>query len=173
MNFSALGPGFIDHFFLDSDFRQLPCRNFLQFFLLHFHCRLCIWNFWILYASEWICAQHCNEFIPFAVMWSWWGLCPAPSSLGLVLSSASTTQAYFVLRFPILRCVSPLLFIGILQALLQASEHPTFSERFSLWAWILRRLAQWRIFLSIVWHCRALVSRYPIFVLLSFSLHRT
>ena len=45
------------------------------------------------------------------------GLCPAPSSLGLVLSSASTTQAYFVLRFPILRWASPLLFIGILQGI--------------------------------------------------------
>ena len=33
-------------------------------------------------------------------MWSWWGLCPAPCRLGLVLSSASTKQAYFVLRFP-------------------------------------------------------------------------
>ena len=44
-------------------------------------------------------------------------MCPAPSSLGLVLSSASTTQAYFVLRFPILRWVSPLLFIGILQGI--------------------------------------------------------
>ena len=50
-------------------------------------------------------------------MWSWWGLFPAPSSLGLVLSSASTTQAYFVLRFPILRWVSPLLFLGILQGI--------------------------------------------------------
>ena len=46
-------------------------------------------------------------------MWSWWGLCPAPSGLGLVYSSAPTTQASFVLRFPILRWVSPLLFIGI------------------------------------------------------------
>ena len=48
-------------------------------------------------------------------MWSWWDLCTAPSTLGLVLSSASTIQAYFVLRFPILRWVSPLLFIGILR----------------------------------------------------------
>ena len=64
-----------------------------------------------------LCArqQWVTEFIPFAVMWSGWGLCPAPSSLGLVHSSASTTQAYFVLRFPILRWISPLLFIGILQ----------------------------------------------------------
>ena len=42
-------------------------------------------------------------------------LCPAPSCLGLVHSSASTTPTYFVSLFPILRWVSPLLFIGILQ----------------------------------------------------------
>ena len=41
----------------------------------------------------------------------------APSGLGLVLSSASTLQTYFVLRFPILRWFSPLLFIGILQGI--------------------------------------------------------
>ena len=34
-----------------------------------------------------------------------------------MLSSASTTQAYFVLRFPILRWASPLLFIGVLQGI--------------------------------------------------------
>ena len=32
MNFYALIPRFIDHFFLVSDFCQLPCLNFLQFF---------------------------------------------------------------------------------------------------------------------------------------------
>ena len=77
--------------------------------------------FLMLEASEWICAQDCNDllikFIHFAMMWSWWSLCPAPSSLGLVLSSASTIQAYFVLRVPILWWVSPLLFIGILQGI--------------------------------------------------------
>ena len=31
-DFSALVPCFIDHLFLVSDFRQLPCRDFLQFF---------------------------------------------------------------------------------------------------------------------------------------------
>ena len=38
-------------------------------------------------------------------------------SLGLVLSSASSTQANFVVRFPILRWFSPLLFVGILQGI--------------------------------------------------------
>ena len=38
-----------------------------------------------------------------------------PFCLGLLLPSASTTQAHFVLRFQKLRWVSPLLFIGISQ----------------------------------------------------------
>ena len=78
-------------------------------------------NFSMLEASEWICEQArlqwVIEFIPSAVMWTWWGLCPAPCSLGLVLSSASTKQAYFVLRFPMLRWFSLLLSIGILQGI--------------------------------------------------------
>ena len=50
------------------------------------------------------------------------------------------------------------------KALLLASELPTFYERLSLWAWILR----WRIFHLIVWRFRD----SPSFVSLSFSLHR-
>ena len=77
----SLVPCFMDHFFLVSDFRQLPCLDFLQFFpfllpLLPLHP-----EFSLLEASEWTCEQDCSEsleFIPFAVMWSWWGLCPAP-----------------------------------------------------------------------------------------------
>ena len=54
MNFSPLIPCLIDHFLLVSDFRQLPCRNFLQFFpillpLLSLH-------------SEFYCLRHRNEF---------------------------------------------------------------------------------------------------------------
>ena len=50
-------------------------------------------------------------------MWSSWCLCRVPSKRFLVDSSASTTQASFVLRFPIRRWASPLLFIGILQSI--------------------------------------------------------
>ena len=92
--------------------------GFSPVFPFFWHCCLCIWNFfhaWGIGMNVWTRMLWFTEFIPFAVMWSWWGLCPAPSSLGLVLSSASTTQAYFVSRFPILRQVSPLHFIGILQ----------------------------------------------------------
>ena len=76
-----------------------------------------IFNAWGIGMNLWPRLWWVKEFIPFAVMWSWWCLCPAPSSLGLVYSSASTTQACFVMRFPILRWVSPLLFIGILQGI--------------------------------------------------------
>ena len=44
-------------------------------------------------------------------------MCTAPWTLGLVHSSASTTQANLVLSLPILRWVSPLLFIDILQSI--------------------------------------------------------
>ena len=76
-----------------------------------------ILNAWGIGMNLWPRLWWVKEFVPFAVMRSWWCLCPAPSSLGLVYSSASTTQACFVLRFPILRWVSPLLFIGILQGI--------------------------------------------------------
>ena len=61
MNFSYIIPRFIDHLFLVSDFRQLPCQSFLQFFpillpLLPLHPELSL-----LEASEWICEQDCND----------------------------------------------------------------------------------------------------------------
>ena len=120
---AEIGPCFIDHFFLVSDFRQLPCRNSLQFFpilpilslLLLLH--LDFFNAWGIGMNLWTRLWWVIEFVPFAVMWSWWGLCPAPSSLGLVLSSASTTQTFFVLHFPIFPSVFPLLLIGILQGI--------------------------------------------------------
>ena len=40
----CLIPCFIDHYFLVSDFRQLPWRNFLVFSIFY-HCCLCIRNF--------------------------------------------------------------------------------------------------------------------------------
>ena len=55
MNFSALIPCFFDDFFLVPYFRQLPCRDFLQFFPFFLHCRLCIWNLQ--------CLRHRNEFM--------------------------------------------------------------------------------------------------------------
>ena len=45
MNFSALIPCLFDHFFLVSDFGQLPCRNFLQFFPFFLRCCFCIRKF--------------------------------------------------------------------------------------------------------------------------------
>ena len=48
----------------------------------------------------WTRLQWVIEFVPFAVIWSWWGLCPLLSSLGVVLSSASTTF-FFVPQVPL------------------------------------------------------------------------
>ena len=110
MNFSALIPCFFDQFFLIYDFRQVPRRYFLQFFPFFLSLpplHLLFLDAWDIGMNLWTRLQWVVEFIPFEVIRSWWGLCPAPSSLGLVLSSASTTQAYFVLRFPTLRWVSP------------------------------------------------------------------
>ena len=86
--------------------------------ILH-HCCLCNWHF--------KCLRHRNELVnktamshripPFCSDVIWWEMCPAHSNLGLVLSSASTTQANRVLRFSILRWVPQLLFIGILQGI--------------------------------------------------------
>ena len=60
MNFSSLIPCFIDHLFLGSDFRQLPCRNFSPVFPFFYFCCLCLWNFH--------CLRHRNEFVNKTVM---------------------------------------------------------------------------------------------------------
>ena len=74
--------------------------------------------------------------------------------------------------FPMLLQVSPRQFTGVLQALLLASEFPTFYERFSWCVWILH-LIQWRRYHVFVWHYRSLVSRSPTFASLCFLLHET
>ena len=120
MNFSALIPCFIDHLFLASDFRQLPCWYFLQ--VSHYFATAAfasgIFIAWGIGMNLCTRLQWVIEFIPFCsdmilVMFVY---CSAPSRLGLVLSSA-TTQAYLVLRFTILRWVLPPLFIGIVQGI--------------------------------------------------------
>ena len=58
-----------------------------------------------------------NEFTPFAVIWSSWYRCDIPSSRILKDSSASTIQAYLVLRLPILLQVSPQQFTGVSQVI--------------------------------------------------------
>ena len=133
-------------------------------------------EFWMLEASEWICAQDCSE------LWN-----------ASLLQQCDLDEVYVQLLLALVSCIrrhqqhkrisscvsqycggfTTALYRYFCQALLLASELPTFCERLSLWAWILRRLIQRRIFLSIVWHCRALVSRQLIFVWLSFSLHQT
>ena len=55
MNFCARRPCFIDHVFLTSDFRQVPRRNFLQFFPFLVHRCFCRRNFHSL--------RHRNKFV--------------------------------------------------------------------------------------------------------------
>ena len=52
MNFSALFPCFIDHFFLVSYFRQVPCLDFLQFFPFFLHCLPLHLEFFMLWGIE-------------------------------------------------------------------------------------------------------------------------
>ena len=104
-------------------------------------------------------------------MWSSWYLCGAPSNRILMVSSASTIQAYlfglafsqYCGRFP-----SGNLLV-LYKALLLASEFPTFYERFSWYVWILHHLVLWWRYHVIVLHDRAFVSRWPTFA----SLHQT
>ena len=128
--------------------------------------------FLMLEASEWICARNCTELWNSSLL-QWYDLDEV--CVQLLLASVSCFRRHQQYK-RVLSCVSQYCggfphcsFSVICEALLLASELPTFYERLSLWAWILRRLVQWRIFLSIVWHCRALVSRKPIFVLLFFA----
>ena len=55
MNCSARRPCFINHFFLTFDFRQVPRRNFLQFFPFLVHCCFRCWKFQSL--------RHRNKFV--------------------------------------------------------------------------------------------------------------
>ena len=132
MNFRARRPCFIDHFlfltFVSCDasvFSSFPILSPLPPLHLDF------FDAWGIGMNFWTRLKWCRE-----------------------LSSTSTTQANFALRFPncggFLHC-SLLVFC---KALLLASELPTFCERLSLWASIFHCLARRRILLSTVWHCR-------------------
>ena len=101
------------------------------------------------------------EFIPFALIWSWWGLCPAPSSLGLVFHRHQQHKRILSCVFQYCGGFHHCSLSVFCKGLLLASELPTFYAQLSLWAWILHRLVRWRIFHSIVWHCRASVFRLP------------
>ena len=70
-------------------------------FLTFVRCHACIFSSFLclrnlLEASGWICEQDCNDSENSSLL-QWCDLdevlCPAPSSLGIVLSSTSTTQA--------------------------------------------------------------------------------
>ena len=118
MNFSALVPSFIDHFFLVSDFRQLTRRNLLQVFPFFLHC--------CLYVCHSKCLRHWNELVNKTVISQRFLLFSNDVILMrfcvLLLAFVSCSrrhqqQAYSVLRFPILLRVSPMLFLRILQGI--------------------------------------------------------
>ena len=112
--------------------------------------------------------QWLNEFIPCEAMWSSWSVC------GTTFQSCSErlvgidNTSIFGLALP-----NTAAGFSALQALLLASEFPTFYDRFSRYVWILHHLGQWRIYHLIFWHYRALVSRWSTFALLCASMHQT
>ena len=143
MNFSTFIPCFIDHFFFVSDFRQTPCRYFLEFFPLFLHCCLCNRHFQCLrHRNKLVYQVVMTQWIPFAAMWSSWYLCGTPSNRVLKDSSASTIQACLVLlSFPNTVAGFPAaIYWCFYKALLLASEFPTFHERFSWYVEILHHL---------------------------------
>ena len=120
MNISSLFPCFIDHLFLVSDFRQLPCKNFLEFCPFIYHCCLCIRNFH--------CLRHRNELVNKTVVSQ--RIRPFRSDVILMRFVSSSFQPLSRAFVGInntrvfLSCVSqycggfsPLLFIGILQGI--------------------------------------------------------
>ena len=108
---SAFIPCFSDHLIFASDFRQLPCRDFLEFFPLFSTAAFASGTFiaWGIGINLCTRLQRLNEFKPFPAMWSSWYLREAPSIRILIDSSASTMHAYFVLRPQMGRQVSLLL----------------------------------------------------------------
>ena len=64
MNCSTLRPCFIDHLFLTNDFRQVPCRKFLQFFPFLIHCCLCCGSFHGLkHGSKFVNQINCSAAV--------------------------------------------------------------------------------------------------------------
>ena len=76
--------------------------SILQYFQLFLHCCHCMWyvnctTHWKNWSTRlyWL-----SEFMPFPAMWSSWFLLWDPTMRVLIVSWASTIQAYFVVCFP-------------------------------------------------------------------------
>ena len=132
MNFSSLIPCLIDHLFLVSDFRQLPCQNCLEFFPSFLHCRPCI--------RFLKCLRHRNEFVHKTIMS--YRIRPFCSNVILMRFVSSSFQPWsrafvgidntsvFCLAFPNIAVgFFTALYRYFCKALLRASEFPTFSQR--------------------------------------------
>ena len=116
MNVSSLSPCFIDNFFLVSDFRQLPCWIFLQFFSFFATAAFA--------SGIFHCLRHRNEFVNKTVVNQ--RIHPFFSDMILemfVCCSLSRTfvginnTSIFCLVFPNIAVGFPLLFIGIWQGI--------------------------------------------------------
>ena len=110
----------------------------------------------LLEASEWICEQDCND----SENSSLFSVYDIGDVCVLLLPTLVSCVPRLQQHKHILSCVFQ--YCGgfhhfslsvFCKALLLAPELPNFYERLWLWAWILLRLVQWRIFISIVWHC--------------------
>ena len=160
MNFSALIPGLIDHIFLVSDFRQLPCRDFLQFShsfsTAAFASGIC--NAWNSSVSQWCDMDDvCVLLLP-----------------ALVSCFRRHQQYKRIVSWISQRCSGFLLcslqvFCKVLAAGIGTSNFLRAALIVSLNSSSFGTIKN----IPLNCHCRVLVSRQPIFVLLSFLLDRT
>ena len=126
----ALSLCFSDHLTFVSDFRQLSCRYFLQFFPFFLHCCLCIWYFHGFRRRD----KFVHKIVVNSYLFLRCGLHGSSSeTLPCVSSKTRRLQQYK----HILSCVVQLRHkfpradeVEFYKALLPASEFPTFYERF-------------------------------------------
>ena len=97
--FSTLIPCFSDHLIFVSDFCQLPCRYFLEFFSFFLHCCFWIWYFHCLRnGNRWMSAPICSDsmnsslFLQCDLQDSCEEILPCASSSVFVLCSSTVRQ---------------------------------------------------------------------------------
>ena len=141
---SALIPCFSDHLFFVSDFRHLPVS--CQVFPILYPLQLSHLLFSLLEACEILFTRlkRLDEFIPFPAIGSSCSLWRDPSMRFLVDSSASTTEAYFVLRFFSTLQVSLYFSRRVLQGIAAGIGTSNFLRAFFMVSLkILHQLDQW------------------------------
>ena len=101
-NFSALISCFTDQRLSCFWFSSAAMPGFSSVFPTLLHCCFAsgIFNAWGISMNLWTRLKWVIKFIHVAVMWSCWGLCPAPSNLGLVAFVGINNTSVFCLVFP-------------------------------------------------------------------------